>query len=124
MSLTLFIVVMVSAFVVAAVGAYFVNFAHKKNEQKRDFRRYLIERMQQVPLPRMLLALGIGARGFAYRESVDKIDESIKHCENCNTIDQCHEKLKIPELNPEDINFCNNQKFLSQFSRSKRIKGS
>jgi len=123
MSLSSFVIIMSFAFLMAALGAFLVLRTHKKANQKRSLRRHFAEKMTETPLPRMLQALGIGGSTFLYRESVDNIGECIKNCDACETIDQCKESLKIPELNPEDIEFCDNKKYLTKFSRSKRIKG-
>ncbi len=123
MSLSSFVIIISSAFLLAGVGALLVLRAHKKAYQKRGLRRYFAEKMEDTPLPRMLQALGIGRSTFLYRESVDNIGECIKNCETCETIDQCKESLKIPELNPEDVEFCANKKYLAKYSRSQRIKG-
>lgn len=123
MSLSSFVIIMSSAFLLAGLGALLVLRSHKKAYQKSGLRRHFAEKMNDTPLPKMLQALGIGGLTFLYRESVDNIGESIKNCETCETIDQCKESLKIPELNPEDVEFCANKKYLSKFSRSQRIKG-
>jgi hypothetical protein len=123
MSLSSFVIIMSSAFLLAGLGVLLVLRSHKKAYQKRGLRRYFAEKMNDTPLPKMLQALGIGGSTFLYRESVDNIGECIKNCETCETTDQCKESLKIPELNPEDAEFCANKKYLSKFSRSQRIKG-
>lgn len=107
-----------------AVGAVFIVLrSHKKAEKKRNLRRYFAEKMAGIPLPKMLQALGIDGSTFLYRRSVDTIDECIKNCETCSEDDQCSEKLRIPELNPEDIEFCSNKKHLIKSSRSQRVRG-
>ncbi|MDJ0833593.1 MAG: DUF6455 family protein [Gammaproteobacteria bacterium] len=123
MSISPFVIIISSAFLLAGLGALLVLRSHKKAYQKRGLRRYFAEKMYDIPLPRMLQALGIGETTFLYRESVDNIGECIKNCETCETTDQCKQSLKIPELNPEDVEFCANMKYLSKFSRSQRIKG-
>lgn len=122
MSILSFVSIIGLAFLVAAGGVFFVLRSHKKAEQKRDLRRYFADKMASTPLPRMLQALGIGGSTFLYRRSIDTVSECIKNCENCTTVVQCSEKLRIPELNPEDIEFCHNKKYLIQSSRSHRIK--
>ena len=123
MSLSSFIFFISSAFLLAGLGIVLVLRSHKKANQKRGLRRHFAEKMNDTPLPRMLQALGIGGSTFLYRELIDNIGESIKNCETCETTNQCKDRLKIPELNPEDVEFCANKKYLSKFSRSQRIKG-
>ncbi len=123
MSISSFVIIISSAFLLAGLGILLVLRSHKKAYHQRGLRRHYAEKMNDTPLPKMLQALGIGGATFLYRESVDNIGECIKNCETCETIDQCKESLKIPELNPEDVEFCANKKYLSKFSRSQRIKG-
>jgi hypothetical protein len=122
MSLSSYVFTIGLAFLFAAGGVFFVLRSQKKAEKKRDLRRYLADKMGSTPLPRMLQALGIGGSTFLHRRAIDTVAECIKNCENCTTVDQCREKLRIPELNPEDIEFCCNKKYLIKFSRSQRIK--
>ncbi len=123
MGFFIFISVIGIAVILTAVSIYFTHRTHKKDLQKRDLRRYFADKLKDTPLPRMLQSLGIGGSSFIHRTPIDSIGECIKYCENCTETEQCKEKIKIPELNPEDIEFCPNKKFLSKFSRSQRIKG-
>jgi hypothetical protein len=122
MSLSIFVLIIGLAFLLAAGGVFFVLRSYKKAEEKRDLRRYFADKMVSTPLPKMLQALGIGGSTFLYRRSIDTVADSINNCENCTDIAECSEKLRIPELNPEDIEFCLNKKYLIKFSRSERIK--
>jgi hypothetical protein len=122
MSLISFVSIIGLAFLLAAGGVFFVLRSYKKDEEKRDLRRYFADKLINTPLPKMLQALGIGGSTFLYRRSIDTVAECIKNCESCTTVTQCNEKLKIPELNPEDIEFCRNKKHLIKFSRSERIR--
>ena len=121
MSLSSFASTVTLAFLFAVLCIFVVLRSHKKAHQKRGLRKHLAEKMSATPLPKMLQALGVGGATFLYRESVDVIDTCIKNCETCTTLDQCREKLKLPELNPEDIEFCNNKEYLTKYSRSSRI---
>ncbi len=122
MSSLSFVFIIGLAFLFAAGGVFFVLRSYKKDGEKRDLRRYFAHKMADTPLPRMLQALGIGSSTFLYRRSIDTVAECIKNCENCTTVAQCNEKLRIPELNPEDIEFCRNREHLIKYSRSQRIK--
>jgi hypothetical protein len=122
MSLLSFFSIIGLAFLFAAGGVFFVLRSHKKAKKIRDLRRYFANKMVSTPLPRMLQALGIGGSTFLYRRSIDTVAECITNCESCTTVAQCSEKLRIPELNPEDIEFCRNNKNLIKFSRSLRFK--
>lgn len=122
MSFSSFTLVMFCALAVAVVGVLYVRRTQLNALQLREIRKDLIKRAESQPLPRMLQALGIGIGRFLYRQPVDAIRHSIIHCETCATKNECGQKLKIPELNPEDVEFCKNQEYLSQFSRASRIR--
>ncbi len=122
MTFSSFIIVIFLALIGAISGVLYIRKTHKNTLQKRETRKQLLERAKFLPLPKMLQALGIGLGNYFYKVPLDEIDQCITHCETCSTIDQCHEKLKIPELNPGDIEFCSNKEHLSQFSRENRIR--
>lgn len=122
MAFSSFTIVMLSALAVGLMGIMYVRRTHRDALKLRDTRRDLLKKVESQPLPRMLQALGIGFGRFFYKLPVDSIQNSIAHCETCTTKTECDQKLKIPELNPEDIEFCNNREYLSQFSRAARIR--
>ncbi len=101
----------------------FIRKSHSDTQKIRDQRRDLLFRMESLRLPKMLQALGIGFSKYFYSVSIDDIEKCVIQCESCETIDQCDVKLKIPELNPEDVAFCPSKDHLSEFSRAKRIRG-
>lgn len=122
MTLTSFSIVMFSAFAVAVLGVLYVRRTHQNALQNREKRRELMKKVESLPLPKMMQALGVGIGRFLYQSPVETIEDSIANCENCTTTSECEEKLKIPELNPEDVDFCKNQQYLSQHSRASRIR--
>lgn len=122
MSFSSFTLVMLSVLAVAILGVFYVRKTHVNALQLREQRRELLKKVESQPLPRMLQALGIGIGRFFYQQPVQAIQESLTHCETCNTKIECEQKLRIPELNPEDVEFCKNKGFLSQFSRATRIR--
>lgn len=122
MTLTSFSIVMFSAFAVAVLGVLYVRRTHMNALQKREKRRELLKKIESLPLPKMMQALGVGIGRFLYQLPVETIEDSIANCETCSTTKECEQKLKIPELNPEDVEFCNNLQYLSKFSRASRIR--
>ena len=113
---------MLCALAVGLIGIFYVRRTHLAAIKLRNSRRDLLKKVESQPLPKMLQALGIGFGRFFYKLPVDAIQNSITHCETCTTKTECAQKLKIPELNPEDVEFCKNREYLSQFSRASRIR--
>ncbi len=113
---------MLTALLFAGAGVFYVQRTHKKNFENRQIRRDLAHRMSGQRLPKMLQALGIGLSTYLYKAPLKQVDQVIKNCENCEATDKCDEKLKIPELNPEDIDFCPSRDALAQYSRSRRVR--
>ena len=123
MTFSSFMVVMLSAIFVAIFGMFYVRKIHIETHKKREDRKVLVRRIESTRMPRMMQALGIGFGNYFYKVPLKEIDEVISHCETCASTQQCDENLKIPELNPSDIDYCPSQTHLSQYSRAKRIQG-
>lgn len=122
MALSSYSIVISVASITFVLGVLFIRKIHKNSHQRREMRKILIKRLENLRLPKMLQALGINFTNYFYKVSVDEIDKCITHCEKCSSTDLCDKKLKIPELNPGDIDFCASQQHLSQFSRENRVK--
>lgn len=120
MSFSSFVYVMCLAAVLTLIGIFFTLRSHKKDLQKRNLRRYLADKMQGIPLPAMLQALGINGSAFIQKMYIDDISECIRNCEKCTEIDQCNEKAKIPDLKPDDLDFCLNEKYFHKSIHSPR----
>jgi positive regulator of sigma E activity len=116
-------VVIFTAGVVFVFGVLFMRKIHKNTHDRREMRKILLKRIESLPLPKMLQALGISFTDYFYKVSVDDIDKSISNCEKCSSTEICNKKLKLPELNPGDIDFCASRQHLSKFSRESRVKG-
>jgi len=123
MSFTSYSFVIFTAGIIFIFGVLFVRKVHKNTHDRREMRKILLKRIETLPLPKMLQALGISFTDYFYKESVDAIDKSISNCEKCSSTESCTEKLKFPELNPGDIEFCPSQQYLKKLSRENRIKG-
>jgi len=70
----------------------------------------------------MIQALGIGLGSYFYKRPLHEIEKNIEACETCQSKQLCDKKLKIPELNPGDIEFCPSCERLAPFSREMRVK--
>jgi len=116
-------VVIFTTGIIFILGVLFIRKIHKNTPDRREMRKILLSRIESLPLPKMLQALGISFTDYFYKVSVDAIDKSISNCEKCSSTEICNEKLKLPELNPGDIEFCASQQYLSKLSRETRIKG-
>lgn len=123
MEITSFTVVILIAIAVAIGGVLYVLRSHRKALNERSTRREMLKSVESTPLPRMLQALGIGFGRYFYKEPIGDVSESIRLCETCSSINECRDKIAIPELNPEDIEFCPNKDHLSSHSRAQRIRG-
>lgn len=124
MSLTSFIVAIFTTISLAIIGVIIVRSIQKKTHEKWEIRKELIRRAEKLRLPRMMQALGIGLVGYFYKVSTEDLEKNVENCENCSFTEECDEKLKIPELNPADIEFCPGRDKLAPFSRETRIKTS
>ena len=123
MSVNSFFIVMSIALLVAVLGVYYVLRSQRNSQQVRDKRRELTRRLEALPLPKLMQALGVGIGGYLYRTPVNEIEDAVVLCENCGSSEECAQKRKIPELNPEDVEFCPNRDHLTKYSRAKRIRG-
>ena len=122
MDINIFIIVIALAFGGAAIGMLYIRQSHRRLMKNRTERRELIARSENLRLPKMLKALGIGMGQFFYKTRIDDLRDAIVMCENCPSADQCRQKTRMPELNPEDAQFCPNVKPLDSYSRARRIR--
>ena len=121
MTFSTFLAVMLTAFTLAVAGVIYIKISHRNLLKKRTERRELMGRAQPLQLPRMLKSLGIGAGQYFYKLSLTDLKDSVVLCENCSAEQQCKQKLRIPEVNPQDVDFCPNLRYLDQHSRARRI---
>lgn len=123
MTISSYFIVICTAGLLFVSGVLIMRKIHKNTQKRREMRKILLSRIETLRLPKMLQALGISFSNYFFKVSVDEIDKCITHCEECPSTELCDKKLKLPELNPGDIDFCNSQEHLSKFSRENRIKG-
>jgi hypothetical protein len=109
------------AITLTALGVVYIRKIQQTTQQRREKRTQLRQRIESLHLPKILQALGIGFGNYLYKVPLDEIDECVSICEDCPSVVLCDETLMIPELNPDDIDFCPNQQHLSQFSRASKI---
>ncbi len=123
MAFSSFLIVVLIAFCLGIIGVISVKRSQSKTQELREKRRELIQRSEAINLPKMLQALGIGVGRYFYKVPPGDIEKSVENCESCESENDCNEKLRIPELNPDDVDFCPSRDQLSQYSRAKRIRG-
>lgn len=122
MSLSSYIVVMFIAFSIVILGMLYIRKVHKDTARRREIRKSILVRIESSRLPKILQAMGIGFANYFYKVPIEEINKCVDNCDICISTDLCDEKVKFPELNPDDVDFCPNQQHLSQFSRAKRIR--
>ncbi len=122
MTITSFLFALFAAFILAILGMLYVRSVHKNTLARRLKRKELIRKVEHLRLHRMMKALGVGLGSYFYRVPLKEIEKNIAGCESCSSTDLCDEKLKIPELNPGDVEFCPSLEQLEPFSRESRIK--
>ena len=118
MTIPSFILVFIAAFLVALAGLYFVHLAHKKNHLSRQSRKELLQRIEALPLPRMLQSLGISFTRFFYSVPYENIHETVQLCESCTSIYLCNNRLANAEVKLSELSFCPVKKHFSPFSRN------
>jgi len=121
-SLSSFLFTLLAALILSVLGMLYVRSTHQSTRLMREKRRAIIIRAEQLRLPKMMQALGIGLGRYFYKADFHDIEKNITDCETCSSTKRCDEKLKIPELNPVDIGFCPCRERLAPFSRETRIK--
>ena len=122
MTITSFLYVLLTAFILAILGMLYVRSIHKSTLASREKKKELIHKAEHLRLHRMMKALGIGLGGYFYKVPLKEIEKNLAECETCPSTNLCDEKLKIPELNPSDVEFCPSLEQLTPFSRESRIK--
>ena len=75
----------------------------------RKFHHELEKEFNRLRLSNMLTALGISKTDYLYQNSVADINQQMKNCSDCSNTVECDEKLATPDLNVEEIEFCNNE---------------
>lgn len=122
MSLSSFLFTLAAALILSILGVLYVRSIHKNTRLTREKRRAIIKRAEPLRLPNMMQALGIGLSSYFYKANIVDIEKNIEDCEKCTSTELCDKKLKIPELNPVDIEFCPCRERLAPYSREARIK--
>lgn len=83
----------------------------------RKFHYELEQEFNRLRLSRMLSALGISQTDYIYQNSVKDINQQMKNCSDCTNTDACDDKLAAPELDVEEIEFCNNEADLKEIKQ-------
>lgn len=104
------------ALAIMAIGTFFVLLIRNNMQNGRKFRRGLAERVQHQRMAKLLKPLGLDFDVYLHQVSVQKINESMSRCENCQTTDACDAKTQQKAVQFSEIDFCQNQASLTSFS--------
>ena len=80
----------------------------------RKFHHSLMQEFDNLRLSKMLTAVGINKTGYIYQTNVNEIKQHMKSCESCDNTDACDDKLSKPEIDVNEISFCNNEAQLKE----------
>ncbi len=75
----------------------------------RKFHHTLHQEFDKLQLSNMLTALGISKTDYIYQTSVKDIRQQMKLCSDCESTDECDEKLAMSGLDISGIDFCRNE---------------
>jgi hypothetical protein len=81
------------------------------------YRQGLATQVDKLRLGRMLSALGIDINEYLNTERAIDIHTHMERCSACANTDECDEKLAGNDIDPERINFCNNEASLQEMVR-------
>ena len=122
MAITSYIILIIIALAFTALALFFVLLISKNVREGKVMREQLEIRVESLRMSKMLRALGLDFSKYLYRVPLTKINHSMNNCETCDVTDQCDEKLKQPEIKPEEIDFCPNHECLGKFNEIKPEK--
>ncbi len=80
----------------------------------RRFHQALADEFNQLRLSRMLTALGIDKARYIHRTPVLEIQRQMQHCRECHNTGECDIRLENDDIEPGQIDFCNNQTALQE----------
>ena len=107
--LGLFVVLLIALLFIAII------FNMKKG---RKYRQALAKKIEQLRLNKMLIALGINPNTYLHDEHITDIHKHMERCEACENTEQCDEALSANNLNPAEIDFCNNEQSLQKIAKA------
>jgi len=98
------LLLLVSGFMFRLFFAIMINLVNG-----RKFHHTLEQQFSKLRLNKMLAALGINKTDYIYQTSVRDIKQQMVNCSDCESTDECDDKLSAAILNVTDIDFCNNE---------------
>lgn len=78
----------------------------------KRYRRHLAQELARLRLSKMLSALGIDTNAYLHSERVVDVQKQMKRCSECARTAECDDRLSAGEIDPDGIEFCNNEKSL------------
>ena len=119
MAIASYIMLAIIAIAFTALALFFVLLISKNVSTGKAVREQLALRVESLRMSKMLRALGLDFNKYLYSVPIKNISDSMNNCEGCQVTDQCDDKLKQPEINPEEIEFCPNHECLGKFKEIK-----
>jgi len=87
------------------------------------YRKALAEQLYTFRLAKMLVALGIDIDEYLSTERIVDIHSQMTRCGACENTVECDERLARDNIQPDDIDFCNNEQSLQKMARSHEQTG-
>lgn len=84
----------------------------------RKYRQALAKKVAQFRLNKMLIALGVDTNAYIHDEHVADIYKHMERCEECSNTEECDDALAKDKINPDEIDFCNNEQSLQKIAES------
>ncbi len=87
----------------------------KNLAQGHRYRKKLADRLEHLPMGRMLQKLGIDEYKFLHEQDGVHLKHEISQCESCEVKAMCEQELQSHEhLDVEDIDYCPNRDALAE----------
>ncbi len=84
----------------------------------RKFHLELEQEFNKFRLSNMFSALGINKTAYIHQSKVKDIHQQMKSCSSCENTDECDEKLATPNVDINEIKFCNNEAELKEIKQN------
>ena len=81
------------------------------------YRQGLAEKVNRLRLGRMLAALGVDINVYLNSERSMDIQQHIDRCAACTNTSECDDKLASEAIDPDHIDFCNNEASLREIAK-------
>jgi hypothetical protein len=81
------------------------------------YRKGLAEKVNKLRLGKMLKALGVDIDVYLNSERSLEIQQHIDRCAACSNTAECDEKLADDAIDPDSIDFCNNEASLREIAK-------